>query len=331
MLIRAIGVQGFSGLPAFRAEIPGRMVSVGGHARAAGALFDALTLAFGAFSEADALRSWRRLGFTEPEISGAPIPDSVVLPQPALARALVDPEGDRTLKVELEIELDPPQFRLVRQHAMRDPELGQALGEHAARLKITLGWAFTADFEVASCGVLAMRLGEIAPRPGEPCPWRDELLRSLAGRGQVRGPLELEVEEFALADRSPDLARRRALRLAREALAAPPLGVGELSVVEVDHGDRWLAVGEELVPLRVLGPEAIESVSMVQWVFIDTAEILALRVGPRDPALSAWLAAQVEAAASPLEQIFVFGGEGPHDVVVAPLPRVVQPGLTMRR
>lgn len=331
MLIRAIGLHGFNGLPAFRAEIPGRLVNVGGSPQAVGALVDALTLAFGAFSEADAAVAWQRLGFHEAEISGDPIPDCVVLTQPALARTLVDPDGDRTLRVELEIELDPPQFRLVRQHALRDPELSLALGEHAARLQITLGWAFTADFEVASCGVLAMKLGELAPRPGEPCPWRDDLLRSLGGRGQVRGPMEHEIDRFALADRAPEISQRRAMRQACEALQTPPFSLGELQVVELEGGERWLAVGDSLTPLRVLGPGAIEAVSLVQWVFLDSAEILVLRVGAQDPAHRAWLAAQVESTPSPLEQIFLFGGEGPHDVLVEATPRAPTAGLALRR
>lgn len=325
MWIRALSAEGLAGLPLLEARDLGRVVRVGGPPRAQGALFDALTLALGAFSVADAERSVGRLGQGhEVRASGHPLPESIELGRPERLRALLEPEGERAIKLHLELELDPPQFGLMREHARRSPELAAALGEEAATLRLSLGWAFTRDFTVATFSVFGVRLGEVAPTPGTPAPWKDALLKTLARRGRVRGPLELDVQAIAHAERSPSRPRRQAVARLRKALSAPPFDLPRLELVDPGDGQPWLALGEALAPLEAYGPAAVDAVGLAEALFIDPSEILALRAPgamAADPgAVVGWLEALVQADDSPLEQLWLFDRPGPHDLLVSDRP-----------
>ncbi|MCB9742904.1 MAG: hypothetical protein H6741_05335 [Alphaproteobacteria bacterium] len=321
MWIRAISVEGLSGLHQLDAQALGRVVRVGGPPRAQGALFEALTLALGAFSPQDAERAVARLGQgLEAQVSGAPLPEAISLGRPQRLGARLDPEGERTLKVHLELELDPPQFGLIREHARRSPELASALGEDAATLRLSLGWAFTTDLSLASLSVFGVRLGDVVPAPGTPAAWRDALLRTFAGRGRGRDPLELSVQRIAEAERAPERARRQGVARLREALQAPPFSLPRLELVDAGDGAPWLALGEDLAPLEAHGPGSVDAVGLAEAVFIDPSEILALRSPgalSEDPeAVREWLSALVDAEDSPLEQLWLFNVPGPHDLVV---------------
>ncbi|MCB9765289.1 MAG: hypothetical protein H6739_36280 [Alphaproteobacteria bacterium] len=312
MWIRGVSVEGFAALPRFEATELERVVRVGGDPAACGALYQALLLGLSAFSAVDLRGAFARLGFgADVQVEGDGLPDAVILGVPERARAWLAPSGDRSLKVSLEIALDPPQFGVVQQHALREPGLATALGEDAASLLLTAGFAFTRDLSVISCALFSIRLGDVEPRPGEKSPWKDALLTGLAGRVCARDPLELDPLAFAAAERSPDPDARAAVAKARAALSGAPFSLGAPQVVDPGDGAVWLAIGDDLQPLTALGPEAVDAAGLCQSVFCDPGEILLIRnpgALAADPeAVRAWLAGQVETAGGPLEQVWMFG------------------------
>ncbi len=305
MLIRRIGVEGMAGLAPTRLDQLGRVVRISGPPRARQALLDALRLALGAWSQEGCHQAFAALGCPV-ELEGSGLPGEIHLLRPELIAPLLDPEGDRTLRIDLELELDPPQFGRLRDQAVRHPELVDALSG-GARLSLGLGWVFTQDHSVAAFTVHRPRLGELDLDLNGG--WLPAFLTGLAGRGVVADG-ELDLESLAAADRSGDPERRRALSALRAALLKPPLSLGALRLVEA--GDqRWLALGDDLVPLRALGNGAEAELALAAAVFLDPAEILvADRPGvgsDRPRALRSWLARQAEDQGSPLEQLWMLG------------------------
>ena len=89
MLVRALWVEGLSGLTRFEARSLGRVVRVGGPPRGRTALADALALALGSFDRGDVARVLHRLGFGhEVRVVGAEL--SGTLNSARLAAAEVD-------------------------------------------------------------------------------------------------------------------------------------------------------------------------------------------------------------------------------------------------
>lgn len=328
MLIRHVEVAGLAGLGPLSPLPLGRVVQVGGPPRALTALCDALALALGFFSPEEAVRAFARWG-AAPQLPepGRLHPEELRLERPDRVRPWLDPAADRTVRVSLELELDPPQFGRVRDAALRDPELSAALARGGARVQLSLGWLFTQDYRVVAPSVLSLRLGDLELRAGdERAPLLHGFLRGLAGRGLVREPLEVDEARYALAQRDADPERRaRAARLSR-ALEGPPFGLGALEVVEPPGQPPWLAFGPELTPLRGLGPGALEAAGLADAVCLSGAEILVLRdplaFAPDPGVRRAWLVEQAEGAGSTLEQVFLVGGaEAPDLVLVDPVPR----------
>lgn len=315
MVVTGIGIHGLSGLAEVRASRLGRVVRVGGPARARAAFRTALDLAFAAFSPASTEAAFLRLG-TPVEVTGEGLPDEIHIQRPERIRPLLDPAAERTIRVRLELELDPPQFGRLRELAVRDPDLVDALG--GARLSLTLGWVFTKDLTVASASRMAIELGGVRLDPQEHL-WLPGFLASLAGRGVVRGPLELDVDAVASAERSAEPSDREALANLRQALERAPLSVGALHVVEAGE-QRWLAVGPDLTPLDALGPSRVQAVALAATVFLSGAELVALEaptaLTERPRATRNWLVAQSTRPASPLEQLFLIG-DGPADLALS--------------
>jgi hypothetical protein len=306
LLIRRFEVHGMSGLGPTQLEGLDRVVKVAGTPRARQALADALRLAMGAWSARGCREAFEALGCPV-ELEGEGLPDEIHLLRPERIAPLLDPDGDRTLRMELELELDPPQFGRLRELAVRHPALVDALSG-GARLTLGLGWVFTQDFSVAAFSIHRPRLGEVAlDLEGG---WAPGFLAGLAGRGRVLGSGGPRLEDIAAADRSGDPDRRRALSALREALRRPPLSLGELRLVEAG-GESWLCFDDDLLPLTALGPGAEEEVALAAGVFLDRAEILVVdRPGARSDrprALRVWLARQAEEQGSPLEQLWMLG------------------------
>lgn len=315
MIIRGLGVRGLSGLAEVRVEELGRVVRVGGPPRARQALYEALSLALGALNPGD-VSAFLAMGIGAIDDEG-----QIAIGDPAAMRARLGPE--RSLKVRLDIELDPPLFGKLRELAVRDPDLVDAIG---APLILTWGWVFTNDFEFASQSRLSIRLGDL--KMDEERVWLPEFLRLLERRGAAWRTGDLDEPAIRAADRSPEASQRAAAASMRSALRRPPWSLPELHVVDTEAGG-FLALGDDVVPLSAWGGDAGVGVGLCQAVHLDPAEILVLRepsAGTERPrAVRNWLVQQVEATGSPLEQIWLFGEPSPTLLVEEPAPVVDRP------
>jgi len=320
VILRGVATKGLSGLADTRLEGLDRVVRATGSPRCRRALSDALMLGFGAL---DPLAGARALGWMR---IAAKLDDGHwVMTWPDQLHGLLAPGPTNTVSVSLDLELDPPQFGQLRQHAVHDPDLVSALGN--ARLRLTTGWAFTPNLTLGSPAILSARLGD-HHLDREKKSWVVPWLVSLASRLHAHTPRPPNVELWAQAQRSPDPARRSAYQRAIQALKRPPFSIGELRVVETG-GKRWLVGGEELLPLTRLGPLVCNAVALVESVFLDDADILvveepcALTEHPR--ALLNWLARQATEPDSPLEQVLLLSGSG--DLQLS--PPSLDPALTL--
>ena len=315
MIIRGLGVRGMSGLQELRVEDLGRVVRVGGPPRARQALFEALALALHSLTPGDC-RAFRMMDIRATFDDG-----QVHIEDPEAMRARLG--RDRTLKVRLDIELDPPLFGKLRELAVRDPELVDAIG---APLVLSLGWVFTNDFRICAPSRLTVRLGDL--NLDDDRPWLPEFLALLEQRGSAWNNGDQNPPAVRRADRSHEPGRRAALEAMKQALLKPPWSLPELHVVDAGE-EGFLALGPDIVPLRAWGPDARAGVGLCQAVHLDPAEIIALQnptaETERPRAVRNWLVQQVEAAGSPLEQIWLFGEPNPTLSVEGPGPEEERP------
>jgi hypothetical protein len=315
--IRRLAFEGLRALPAFEAAGLGRVVPVLGSASGRTALADAITIGLSPFSKADTASAAVSLGLGKDcVIRGESLPEEITIGRPEVAQALF---GDaRQFKIKIDLELDPPQFGEIRGHAMRDPRLVAALAAHDTTLGVGVGWIFTRDWTVAATSVLGVRLGNLElPLVGDDRPaWLTRFLSGLAGRFVRHRAGSLDESAYALAERSPHPAERAGARRMRETLAGSPFGYGELQVVA--GSSIWLGLpkGDDLLPLRSLGPRVAHAVGLVQAVHQSGAEILfaeaPLDLAERRRSMAHWLRAQSLADGSALEQVFLggVGGKG---------------------
>lgn len=316
MIIRGLGVRGLTGLRELRVEGLDRVVRVGGPPRARQALFEALDLALSAL-DGPAL-----------PLRGVPASadehGQVEIGLPPAVRARVG--DDRTLKVRLDIELDPPLFGRLRELAVRDPEIVDHLG---ANVSLVLGWVFTADFELCTPSVLSFRIGDFVVDAERP--WRAEFLAALNGRGA--GPRTGFVHRIAQASTSPDPALRARHAALVRALSAAPFGLPELHVVRSGE-HTYLALGPELAPLPAHGASSEAAVVLAERVFCGADVLLLDRptaAMERPRAVRHWLEKQATADGSALEQVFLFGEPGPSLLAQAPAPEEEQPVPVLER
>ena len=320
MYVRSIAATGLSGLAQFRAADLGRRVRVAGDARSRTALADALSLALCPFDPRDLREAGAALGWGEVEVilpDGGGLPEAVSIERPhSVLRLVAEPERrgqPLRVRVDLTLALDPPQLDTLRQAAIREPALGPAL-MGGAPLSLSVGWLFTRDGAVGTPSVLGARIGDVVVRPGETKDWLLALLRGLGRRALRRRPGELDVAAIDGASRSPQPGRQAELRRLMSELERAPFRLGRLSLVHPPSGPAELAFGDELVPLRALGPEAREAVGLAAAIHLHPSEILILEsplaLASSRTAWTRWLTRQVEAAGSPLEQIWLFNTTG---------------------
>jgi hypothetical protein len=317
MYIQAISARGLAGLKPFHASGLDRRVRVAGPPRARTALADALTLALCPFSSDDLMAAAGALGWGEVEVVGEDLPEEVVISRPhAALRLLAPPERPSQppgIRVDLTVAMDPPQLEALRKAAIREPALGPAL-VGGTPLEFSVGWVFTRDGSVGSPSLLGARLGAVVVRPGEKPDWINPILRGLGGRFLRRRPGAIPLEVIDAADRSPEPEVRAALRALRSDLEGSPFRLGRLELLRDEEGQLEAAFGDELVPLRAMGPEAAEALGLAAAVHLHDSEILALEaplaMAERRDAWLRWMTLQVEADASPLEQIWLFGAGG---------------------
>jgi hypothetical protein len=317
MHIRRIAFQGLRALPEFEATGFQRVVPVLGSPAGRTALADAITIALSPFSSADTAAAAATLGLGKNcDVTGGDFPEELLVSRPEMARALFG--DDRTFKIKIDLVLDPPQYGEMRANALRDPRLVSALSASDTTLGVGVGWVFTQDWTMAATHVLGVRLGDVElPLVGDDRPaWLTKFFQGMSGRGHRQRPAVVDVDGYAMAERSADPGRREAARRVRETLTGRPFGLGDLQVVE--SGTTWLGLqrGGELLPLRSYGPSVEHLVGLAQAVHLSGAEILVaeapLGLSERPRALARWLRAQSEADGSALEQVFLVGvgGEG---------------------
>ncbi|MFN7147741.1 MAG: hypothetical protein ACK4YP_28485, partial [Myxococcota bacterium] len=97
----------------------------------------------------------------------------------------------------------------------------------------------------------------------------------------------------------------RSLARALAALSGPPASLGEAVALPDGPG---VFQDDDLVPVRHLGPAALDAAGLVGAVLLSGAEILVVDRPP--PGWERWLADQAEADGSPLEQVLLFGVPG---------------------
>lgn len=298
MYVETVELSGFAGLPRWEGAF-GRVARFAGPPRALAALGDALLLGCASFdpSALEALLvRWGCEGIKLAEEGGSW--DRA----PGLG-AILDPEAGGLLKVALTFQLDPPQFGRFREHAARDPRLVDALGA-GARVTVRTGARFATALDAVAIDALSFSVGEVAfsMHGSERPAWLAPVLAGLRGRLH-RGPAPPGrwgdcARSWAASDQ---LALRRALR----ALAEPPASLGD--ALALPEGPAILA-GGQVVPVRLLGGEA--AAGLVGAVHLCGADIAVVDELPRGEGWPDWLAAQAEAAASPLEQVVVLGAPG---------------------
>lgn len=337
MYIRAMEAHGLrvpdlspQGAGSVACEGLGRAVVLTGPPAWGRVVLDALSLFFGAFDPEAARRALVDLGVataaTDVEMT-CPTPPG--LPQQARwpaadgARCLLEREGDRAVRIQADLVLDPVMFRALRESALRSPDVVTALGG-GPLLRVTVGWLFGRSLDLASIAVLALEMGGVRiPVSGsERPPWLDPFLSSLAGRfGEVGatwagGPRDssgvgsawLEAVVSSLG------ARQRAQESLARTLEGRPFGWRGARPVRWNRdvrsgaeGTARVVAGPDLAPVERMGLLALRRLEVAGAVHLSGAEILGLDggLGPLDADLLGWLEGQAQEDASPLEQVIL--------------------------
>lgn len=296
--VESVELSGFGGLPKWEGAL-GRVARFEGTPRALGALGDALLLGCASFDPAaleSLLTRWHCEGLKLAE-EGASWDRA-----PGLG-AILDPEAEGLLRVALTFQLDPPQFGKFRDHAARDPRLVDALGA-GARVTVRTGARFAAGMDAVAIDALSFTVGEVAfaMHGSERPAWLTPVLAGLRSRLR-RGPAP--AARWGECARSWSASDQLALRRALAALAAPPASLGD--PLALPEGPAILT-GAQVVPARILGAEA--AAGLIGAVHLCGADIAVVDELPAGEGWLDWLAAQAEAAASPLEQVIVLGAPG---------------------
>lgn len=297
MFIRAIEVQGFRDLPEFSARELDRVVTVRGPGPAATALGDALDLFFSSLS-LPGLVSWMRrtelLGPDEaPVVVGDPHPEQVSWEDRLAARSSIR-EGERERRVTLELSLDPVLFRMISDHAGREPRLLTALGA-GATVRIGMGFLLASSMDAMAIHLASFEVGgERFPcAEGDRPPWMRQVLKALAGRFHRGGP----ALPGALARRVLDRALSReghGAFLAWQAMLQPQVGLVRPAL---GPGGQAILLADDL-PLRRLGPLAQATVGLAADAWLHECDVLWVDAG------EAWIESSVEGEQSPVEQVF---------------------------
>jgi|GEM_PF-1077835 len=323
MLLRQIKVEGLRRLPELSVASLGRVVTVDGDGPVTTAFVDGLELFFAVFSGQGLRATLEHLRVVEPgeevEIDVGLTAEEARWESSDGARALVHPEADRTIRISLTFELDPPQYAILRDHAVRDPFLVKALAA-GPEISLQVGYLFNRSFDSARVGPLSMTMaGHRVPVVGKEVPaWVHALFQNLSGKflrvpflGRAHG-LERRIAKTWLdAQISADeLHHGRATSLTA-VLEAPPFSLPRARPVRWNGKRAMVVAGAQSVPIGRLGAGAVESVLLAGAVGITGAEIFVaeapgLLMNNRKAVLR-WLARQATEAGAPLEQVFLCG------------------------
>jgi hypothetical protein len=309
MLLTSIRVEGLRAAPSVEIADPGVVCRLPSDPQGA-VVADGLALLGAALRPDGATGTLAALDLAGPDTTqllDEALLDEVEQLDPDGVAALVAPAANRHVTITVGLRPDPPMFRRLRDVAARDPGLLSALAT-GADLQLRVGWLFNRAGTHASVGVLAVHVGEerfATARADRPA-W---LLDVLADVGARLLRVDGRRDEAALAEAllaaalSPDPARRASWERAREVLASPPFSLGALHLVQARPHRLRLAFGADLVPLRALGPAALEAVRLVHAAIVERPDVLvadALVPGAED-----WLGTLVEGDDATLEQALV--------------------------
>ncbi len=313
MFVVSISARGFRDLPSGGIAECNLVEHLLGPSPAVVALGDALELAFASFSAPALERLAVRWGLVEADalvsagMGSGRLPDGLPAIDPLAARALVDPNGDRAMRVSVELRLDPPQFGVLREFAAREPLLGVALASRPT-VTVSVGALFGIDFDALAISLTGFRVGEQefpvhgAERPA----WIETFLVGLAGR----------FHRFDLGDDiASDLftavtSRDRHEAYCRWQRALQP--EGPFLRVSCGPGDEPLVLGDDL-PMRRYGQAGLDRVALAGAIHLSGADVLWAE------SEEALLQNAVDGDSSPLEQVFCVGPRGTRMVHVEPI------------
>lgn len=226
------------------------------------------------------------------------------------ASSLLATGGTRTIRVRIDLSLDPLLYGKLREHALRDPRLVTALGEATASL--TVGWAFTNDLLAASIGRLQVRIGDVvfagagSDRPRWLAPWLREVARRF--RRVTHDDLDVVAERLHDAAHSPDPDRRARFATLRQALAGPPFSLGTLELTHL-RGQIMPCFGPDLTRPRLLGRRGADLLRIAEAVLIEQPDVLLIeRLDPSEGDLRDWLASATQGQGAVLEQVIIAQG-----------------------
>ncbi|MFT5584622.1 MAG: hypothetical protein ACI9VR_002207 [Cognaticolwellia sp.] len=319
MYIKGFALQGVVGLPSFRVGDLERLARLRGSVSERCSVRMALGLALSAFDPQDAVRFFGEHGVGVQALeSKTGLSDEFVFENPGRLRGIVDAESARVVSATLLLELDPPQFAMLRELAFKDPVLTEAFGPSLLTLELKVGWVFTRDLSVGSCAINGLRLGQLdVPTSSAAFKALRPLLRGMAHRGIVARSARDVSAQLLAADRSSDPIHRLAMEQIRAALVRAPFSLGTLQIVEEGEAS-WLALGKELVPVDAMGPGVWEVLALLCEVYLDPCEVLIIeRPGlmlERAPQVERWLKGLLELAGGPLEQVLLLSRSQGHPI-----------------
>jgi len=304
MYIVSIDVRGLRDLPRFATGDLQRVVTLAGPGPQVTALGDAIELGMAALSWQALQRLCRRWGLIaqdavlEHEDDG--LPDAVADTDPDAAVALLDPGGQRAVKVELQLALDPPLFGQLRELAVREPRVVTAL---SARPTVTLsvGALFTSTHDALAITLHGVSVGEQPfPVHGPERPaWLDRFLRSLRRRFHrfdVTDDLPAELLAAATSRaRHADYRRWQAALKPDGPMLRAARGVGDTPMVLADD-----------LPIRRLGHAGEVRARLAAAIHLSQADVVWAEPGGAVELLRQ----AVEGDASPLEQVFCVCPDG---------------------
>lgn len=313
MFITGLHVTGLRGAEEFEARSLARVVDLPGGPPGV-AVADALVLFYAALDKSRTAGAMVDLGLADDVAAVAVLvedgfPTQITLPSAAGVRALLPGDGSRSMRISVEVELDPPLFGRLRGLAVRDPRLVTALGA-GARLTVKVGWLWTNDLLVASASVLGIAVGDTAfPIIGSERPsWLTELLVDIGSRFRRVGTdtPERTAKRLLGAMLSPDAERRRRFGSAAEVCEKPPFSLGKLELVQ--EGDRVdPCFGPSLLRPRQFGPAAAEALRLIEAVVVDAPDVLIVDApghAQREPAqVRGWLEAFASSERATVEQV----------------------------
>ncbi len=231
--------------------------------------------------------------------------------------AMLSP-GERRFAIEVTIQADPPFFGRLREHAVRDPRLVTALGE-ASTMTVRVGWFLSEDGCSTTVGLLALAVGRTAfPVTGTERPvWAPAILSTMGKRfsrtGRVESLANMGARLLAVAT-GANAECRRSLERASKALSKAPFYFGALELVSVGDG-VVPTFGPDLVRARRLGPAALNSLALVEQVFVEQPDVLIVDgagAGFRRPnAVRKWVEGRTDGEDATLEQVFFTDGGRP--------------------